>query len=505
MNGTPPGDGDLSGISGAGARARDDVMAMIRASLAAADPWALTRGKLRLAAADPWALMQVNLPLKGDAITIVNTMLLRDAFCGIYVIGAGKAAASMAAAVEDAFGDLIIDGLIIVKDGYRTVETSRIEIIEAAHPVPDERGAEGARRILELAAKAGSRGDPAPLEGIIARPGRAILICLVSGGGSSLLTLPADGLTLEDIQQTTTALLRSGAPIEEINTVRKHLTLASGGKVAQAAEGAMVFTLIISDVIGDDLGVIASGPTFPDYTTYRNAITVLELRGLLESVPDRVVEHLRAGEAEEKQQDLMDVFARRDAIRNDGNFYILGSNRTALEAAAATASMMGYRVFMLDEPLTGEAREAAAELVDRAIGLAAGNQQTGGSSDPEGQQEPARGICVLAGGETTVTVTGCGSGGRAQEFALAAALAIEGRDDILAFAFGTDGTDGFTDAAGAMADGTTVARAKAMGLDPARHLRDNDSFPFFSALGDLIITGPTGTNVNDIYGVMINP
>lgn len=491
-------------------------MAMVRASLAAADPWALTREKLSVKPADPWSLVQAKLPPGGDAITIVDTGLLRDAFCGIYVIGAGKAAASMAAAVEDAFGDLIIDGLVIVKDGYRTVETSRIEIIEAAHPVPDERGAEGARRILELAAKAGSRGDPAPSEGVLTRPGRAILICLVSGGGSSLLTLPADGLSLEDIRQTTTALLRSGAPIEEINTVRKHLTLASGGKVAQAAEGAMVFTLIISDVIGDDLGVIASGPTFPDHTTYRNAITVLELRGLLESVPSNVVEHLRAGEDWEMRQDWKEAYARRQAIMRDGSFYILGANRTALEAAAATASMMGYRVFTLEEPLTGEAREAAAELVERAIGLAAGDQPSGdqpsgGSRDSNGQQAPARGICVLAGGETTVTVTGCGTGGRAQEFALAAALELssrdntedrEGRENISVFAFGTDGTDGFTDAAGAMVDGTTVARAHALGLDPLLHLRDNDSHPLFSALGDLIVTGPTGTNVNDIYGVI---
>jgi hydroxypyruvate reductase len=443
-------------------------MSLVRAALAAADPWTLVREKLSLSE---------------DSIRIVHSGLKRELIQNIYVIGAGKAGAPMAAAVEDAFGDLITDGLVIVKDGYRTVETNRIEIIEAAHPVPDARAATGARRILEMAGRAGDHD---------------LVICLISGGGSALMTLPAGELSLEDVQQTTSALLRSGAPIDDINAVRKHLTLASGGRVAMAAGSSMVVTLIISDVIGDDLSVIASGPTFPDWTTYGNALTVLESRGLLDLVSARVIAHLEAGVAGTIAETPKPGRRHTDIFKHC-NIYILGSNRTALDAAAAAATQLGYEELTLDEPVTGEARDAAIKLVD----FSRKHADSGRDRDAGDQEIPP--VCVLAGGETTVTVTGNGLGGRAQEFALAAALAIEGREDTLAFAFGTDGTDGPTDAAGAIADGTTTARARALGLDPERHLRENDAYPFFRELGDLIITGPTGTNVNDIYGVLIAP
>ncbi len=435
---------------------RDAAMSLIRAALAAADPWTLVREKLALTA---------------DAVRIANLALDRNSLENIYVIGAGKAGAPMAAAVEDALGELITDGLVIVKDGYRTMETSRIEVIEAAHPVPDERGAAGARRILEMVARAGSHDA---------------VICLISGGGSALLTLPAGNLSLDDIRSTTTSLLRSGAPIDEVNAVRKHLTLASGGRVAMAAGAALVITLIVSDVIGDDLSVIASGPTYPDETSYDNALTVIELRGLIDEVPASVLVHLEAGAAGK----LGDTHEPdRGRIFEHGNFYILGSNRTALGAAAASAGLQGFEVYKMTEPLTGEARDAAAELLEFSREQAPGVQPR----------------CFLAGGETTVTVAGEGSGGRAQEFALAAALEIDGAPGTLVFAFGTDGTDGETDAAGAFADGTTVMRARARGLDPEDHLRRNDSHEFFKVLGDLIVTGPTGTNVNDLYGVIIHP
>jgi len=435
---------------------RETVMAIMRAALAAADPWALVREQLSL---------------EPDAIGIAGYDLDPIFYQNIYVLGAGKAGAPMAAAVEDALNERVTGGLVIVKDGYRTVGTSSIEVIEAAHPVPDERGAEGAKRLLELAGRATERD---------------IVICLISGGGSALLTLPAGNLTLEDIRLTTSALLLSGAPIEEVNAVRKHLTLASGGRLAEAAAPALLITLIISDVIGDELSVIASGPTFPDPTTYSNALTVLELRGLMDQVPAAVLEHLQAGAAGGIPETPK---PEGNGLAGNGNHVILGSNRTALDAAVATASMLGYQVTTLDDPLIGEARDAAPEVLEFAWERARKR-----SAPPQ---------CILAGGETTVTVTGTGSGGRAQEFVLSAALSIEGLADTHVFAFGTDGTDGPTDAAGAMADGKTASRARAKGLDPERSLSDNDSHTFFESLGDLIVTGPTGTNVNDIYGVII--
>jgi glycerate-2-kinase len=316
---------------------------------------------------------------------------------------------------------------------------------------------------------------------------------LISGGGSALTALPAPGISLEELQMTVTGLLRSGADIAEVNAVRKHLTMAGAGRLAEASFPARVLTLIISDVIGDPLDVIASGPTVPDESSFADAVTVLERYGLLGKMPSSVVARLRAGaagEVEETPKPGTGIFSQ---VEN----HILASNRTALIAAGDAAEGLGYSVLRLAEPVIGEAREAAARLVVLARGQA-GHEQASG--------EPiCKPICIIAGGETTVTVTGRGIGGRAQEFVLAAALAIDGLDDVFVFAFGTDGTDGFTDAAGAMADGTTITRARSLGLDLGRHLGDNDSFPVFNALGDLIVTGPTGTNVNDIYGVIIRP
>ncbi len=446
---------------------RETVMVLVRAALEAADPYELIRSKLSLSE---------------DAITIVHAGIIRKAIQNIYVIGAGKAGAPMAAAVEDAFGDLIAEGFVIVKDGYRTAQTEHIEIVEAAHPVPDVRAAAGARRVLGIAGRAG-RDD--------------ILLCLISGGGSALLTLPAEGLMLEEIRQTTTALLRSGASIDQINIVRKHLTLASGGRVATVAYPALVFTLIISDVIGDDLGVIASGPTFPDWSTFGDAINVLESHNLLEQVPARVLKHLEAGAAGLIEETPKPGRHDKD-IRKQGNFYILGSNGTALDAAAAAAASLNYRVNKWEEPLTGKACDEARRIVVAARDEA---HPADGIANGTARQP----LCILAGGETTVTVKGSGLGGRAQEFVLAAALEIEDREDILVFAFGTDGTDGPTDAAGAIADGSTAARARELGIDPEDSLKRNDSYNFFQSLGDLIITGPTGTNVNDIYGVILKP
>lgn len=464
---------------------RADARNIIEAALAAADPYRLVREAVALKRLPLHRVYRPDMDLDRlraagatspesdvECINVVHLGFRPDFPDNLYVIGAGKAGVPMAAAVEDALGDRITAGAVVVKEGHRTAKTSRIELLEAAHPVPDERSCEAARRLLELAGRA-RQGD--------------LVIFLVSGGGSALTALPAGGLTLEDIRQATEALVKSGASIGEINTVRKHITALAGGQLAAAARPATLVTLIISDVIGDDLGTIASGLTYPDETTYAMAIDVIRRRRLELRLPDAVVVHLEAGAAGR----IPETPKPADSRTGSGSWYVLGSNRTALDAAAREAASLGYRVIIVDEPFLGEARDEACRLVARSLA----EQAAGGSG--------ALPLCLLAGGEPVVTVTGAGKGGRAQEFALAAALAMSGLKGALLFACGTDGTDGPTDAAGAFADRTTAVRARAAGFDPARHLDENNAYPLFDALGDLIITGPTGTNVNDIFGVLM--
>lgn len=423
-----------------------------------------------LAAVEPGRLVGEALAFKDGNLTVAGHSYKLPAIENIYVVGAGKAAAPMAAAVEDALEERISAGTVVVKDGYSRGGAREIEVLEASHPVPDERGCEAARKLLGLAGEAGPDD---------------LVICLISGGGSALLSLPAGDLSLGDIQETTTALLKCGAAIGEVNAVRKHLTVASAGRLAAACYPAEVLTLIISDVIGGDLEAIASGPTVPDSSTFAQALEVLGRYGLTGRVPAAVLSHLKAGvegRVSETPKPGDPAFGRVANI-------ILASNRNAVDAAAEAATAGGYNTFKL-EPLQGEARDEAGEFA----ALARKEARHGEPAVP-----PA---CILAGGETTVTVRGGGTGGRAQEFALAAAGRISGLKDVLVFACGTDGTDGPTDAAGAFADGGTVARAAELGLDPAAHLAENNAYPFFKELGDLIITGPTGTNVNDIYGLL---
>ncbi|MCL4473928.1 MAG: DUF4147 domain-containing protein [Actinobacteria bacterium] len=445
-------------------RGRELVMRLIRAALEPVDPWQLVRKALHLEAD--------NLLIAGDEYDLSSVDR-------ILVLGAGKAAGPMALAIESVLGERVSSGAVVVKDGYGVDGLKRIALREAAHPIPDARSAGAARELLEMATGAGERD---------------LVICLLSGGGSALMALTPPGLTLDGLQRTSEALFRSGAAIDEVNTVRKHLTMASAGRLAAAAFPAAVSTLIISDVIGDSLDIIASGPTTPDPSTFSMALDVIDryrLRGKLAPAALHRLEEGAAGRIEETPKPGDSVFAR---IQN----HILASNSTAVDAAVAAASAIGFngRVHRRVRPVTGEAREAARELVAAAV------KEWEASARP-GAAAPASSLCLIAGGETTVTVTGKGTGGRAQEFALAAALSIEGRRDTLVFAFGTDGTDGPTDAAGAIADGATVARARALGLEPEDYLREHDAYPFFQALGDLIMTGPTGTNVNDIYGVII--
>jgi glycerate 2-kinase len=391
----------------------------------------------------------------------------------VVVVGAGKASGAMAAAVERQLGDRVADSLVVVKDGYRA-PTRRIRVVEAGHPVPDERGAAAARSIRALAECAGADD---------------LLLFLVSGGGSALTPAPVPPITLVEKQALTRALLAVGATIHELNAVRKHCSLLKGGQLARAAFPAQVHSLILSDVIGDPLDVIASGPTAPDASSFADALAILDRFDLRARVAPAIrarLERGARGEVEETPKAGDPVFNRVTNV-------VIGNNQIVVDGAAARARALGVTPYVLTRSLAGEAREVARDLVALACDVRAGR----------GPVKPP--ACVIAGGETTVTVTGPGRGGRCQELALAAALELAASDGILILAAGTDGTDGPTDAAGAVADGATAERARAQGLDPRRALADNDSHTLFDRLGDLVVTGPTNTNLLDVYLALIDP
>lgn len=338
--------------------------------------------------------------------------------------------------------------------------------------MPDERGVKGTEEILSLVEKAGERD---------------LVICLISGGGSALLIAPVSGISLEDKQNATKFLLASGATIHEFNTVRKHLSRAKGGRLAQMAYPATVASLILSDVVGDDLDVIASGPTVPDPSTFQDADKILKDYGIWNQLASSVRHHFEKGSSGQ----IEDTPKSDNPAFQQCSQELVGTNLQALEAAAKTAGSLGYRPLILSSKVEGEAREVA--IFFTAIG-----KEVLGSENP---LKPP--VCVLCGGETTVTLQGDGHGGRNQEFALASALAIDGLDNMIVLSGGTDGTDGPTDAAGAIADGTTLARARENDLDPKDFLQRNDSYNFFQKLDDLIMTGPTRTNVMDIYMLLV--
>jgi glycerate 2-kinase len=381
----------------------------------------------------------------------------------IFVVGAGKATAPMAKAVEQLLGNRIAGGFINVKHGH-AAKLKFIEQNECGHPVPDEAGVRGAHRIAAIAREATARD---------------LLICLISGGASALMPLPAPPITLAEKQATTNVLLACGATIHEINAVRKHISSIKGGQLAALASPARVLSLILSDVIGDNLDVIGSGPTSPDLSTFATARAVFDKYGIWNKAPLAVRKRLEAGVKGE-------VPETPKALKNVDN-RIIGSNRLALEAAAEKAKELGFKTLILSSTVEGETREIAGmhaaiarEVRDYGCPLKA----------------PA---CIISGGETTVTLRGKGKGGRNQEFALAAAVGIAGLKDVLIFSAGTDGTDGPTDAAGAMADGETLRR----GPEALRRLAANDSYDFFRPLKDLVITGPTGTNVMDVHLILV--
>jgi hydroxypyruvate reductase len=389
----------------------------------------------------------------------------------VVVVGAGKASGAMAAAAEQVLSERIADGLVVVKDGYRA-DTRRVRLVEAGHPVPDARGEAAAARIRSLAESAGPDD---------------LLLVLVSGGGSALTPAPVPPITLGDKQVMTRLLLAAGATINQLNAVRKHCSLLKGGQLARAAAPARVHALLLSDVIGDPLDVIASGPTAPDVSTFAEALAILDRFALTARAPAAVVERLRRGargEIAETPKPDDPVF---DLVTNT----VIGNNALVVDAAAERARALGYTPHVLTRALEGEAREVARTLVDLARQVRAGRGPV------------AAPACLIAGGETTVTVRGAGSGGRCQEWALAAAIALEGTDGIVALAAGTDGTDGPTAAAGALADRESAGRARALGHDPRSRLAENDSNPVLAALGDLVVTGPTNTNLLDLYLLLV--
>ncbi len=431
---------------------------------------AIFRAALR--AADPGHCVRRSLSAEGGALRILGTSYPLEAISRLVVIGAGKATPALAAAAEEILGERIAAGAINTKYGH-SLPLKHISTTECGHPLPDQAGVEGTERMLGL------------LQGLDAE---ALVLCLFSGGGSALMPAPAEGISLAEKQATTQALLACGATIEEINTIRKHLSRVKGGLLARCAHPARVVSLLISDVIGDRLDAIASGPTYPDPTTFGDCLALIEWYQLRSRLPAAVCRHLEAGARgllPETPKAGDPCFARTAT-------HIIGNNSLAIEAAAEAARSLGYQPLILSSRIGGEAREVAA--VHAAIA-----QEVCASGRP--MAPPA---CIISGGETTVTLRGRGRGGRNQEFALAAAVQLEGWEGITCLSGGTDGTDGPTDAAGAIADGDTAQRGRQQGLSAEAHLRNNDSYTFFQALGDLIITGPTGTNVMDLRLFLIS-
>ncbi len=423
-----------------------------------------------LAAADPRAAVVANLSLSGNRLAAAGREAPLD---GRLVLAAvGKASAAMAEAALGSLGDRVQHGLIVMPDGYRWGVAQRYPAVEAmagGHPVPDERGREAARCLMDMARGLGPRD---------------VCVLLLSGGGSALLPLPRPPVSLEDKKEVTALLLASGADISEINVVRKHLSAIKGGRLAEAARGS-ILTLAVSDVVGDSLASIASGPTVPDPSRYADAIGILQRHGLWERAPDSVRNLLEDGAAGKAPETPKSLAARHEAV-------VISSNRTAVEAAMAEAAACGFTPVLLTGSLSGEAREAG-----RMLAAAARQAQAGAGP----VRPPA---CLIAGGETTVTVKGSGRGGRNQEIALSAAIELSGTNGILLASFATDGKEGNTDAAGATASGDTAAAGRRAGLDPAMCLKTNDSHSFLSAAGELIVTGPTGTNVNDISFALVS-
>jgi hydroxypyruvate reductase len=424
-----------------------------------------------LAAVEPAAAVGRFLRRDGDILHVGEHRFDLALLQRVIVVGAGKAGAPMARAVAAALGDNLSAGLVVVKDGHLAAETSAssavLRVVEAGHPVPDERGVNAAQAMLAL------------LQNLTAHD---LVIALISGGGSALLTLPVPGVTLAEIQQLTGQLLASGADIGAINILRKHLDQLKGGGLARLVRPATLVTLVLSDVVGSPLDSIASGPTVPDSSSFADALAVLARYGLDQSVPPSILAHLRRGAAGA----IPDTPKPGDPLFDGVSTHLVGSNELAAAAALQAASAEGFTPLLLTTSLEGEAREAGRFL-------AAILREVAASGNPL-----PRPVCLVAGGETTVTLRGTGRGGRNQELALAAVQGLAGLVDVALVALATDGGDGPTDAAGAVVTGQTAARARVLALDSADYLARNDAYHYFAALDDLLLPGPTATNVNDL-------
>jgi glycerate-2-kinase len=429
-----------------------------------------------LKAADPYRAVKNHLFLSGDYLSAAGVDYELKVFRRIIVIGAGKGTAPMAQAVEDILNDRINEGIVIVKYGH-TRPLRKIVQREAAHPLPDEAGLRATAEIRELLKGAGEE---------------TLVICLLSGGASSLLVAPADGITLSDKRIVTDLILSAGADIHELNSVRKHLSAVKGGRLAEIAYPATILTVILSDVIGDRLDVIASGPTVPDSSSFRDALHVIHKYSLEKKIPSGVFSLLHLGVAGVIPDTPKSGAVFFQQVRN----IIVGSIRQSLEAARVRGAELGLEPQLLTSELQGEAREAARFLAQTALSAR--------DSMKAGERR-----CLLSGGETTVAVKGTGKGGRNQELALAFALETEGKDGFSLLSAGTDGTDGPTDAAGAVVDGTTAPKAREMGMNPMEFLTNNDSYGFFQKFDELtgekthLTTGPTGTNVMDMQIILV--
>lgn len=442
---------DLSAFEGLGHGSRSQVEEITRAALAPADPRAAIQRALRM---------------EGQTLWVCGRTYPLSQYERVFVVGAGKASAAMAAAVEQVLGERIVGGWVNVKDG-NVVPTRFVTIQEAGHPLPDERSVEGSKHIVSLVEQATDRD---------------LVLCLISGGGSALMTLPVEGIALSDMSELTRALLRCGATINEMNAVRKHIEQLKGGQLARLASPAAVISLILSDVIGSPLDVIASGPTSPDESTFADALSVLNKYELVSAAPRSVVRHLELGAIGRIPETPKHGDAALDRVQN----CVIASNEQAAEAAVGKAKELGFHSLLLSTFIEGEAREVARVLAGILREI-----------DHSGRPVP-RPACVVAGGETTVTIRGNGLGGRNQELALAAVAPLAGLTNVALLSLGTDGSDGPTDAAGALTTGLTAARAAREGLNPDAFLANNDAYHFFESVGDLIKTGPTNTNVNDL-------
>ncbi|MEM2347717.1 MAG: glycerate kinase [Sulfolobales archaeon] len=433
---------------------RSDALRIIEAGLQAADPVRSIKNVVRL---------------EGSRLVVGGKVY--DIGSGVKVLGFGKASASMALAVEEVLGDLIIDGIVIVPKGLKPPKLGRIKVMYGSHPIPDEDTINSTKELLRLCSQ--SEGE--------------MFIVLISGGGSALFELPVEPITLNDLRVLTTQLLKCGADIKEINTVRKHVSMVKGGRLAELLYPSNVVSLILSDVVGDPIEFIASGPTAPDPTTYDDAVKLLKRYEIFDSIPASVREVLMKG----LRGELRETPKPGDKIFDKVLNYVVASNYISLKAMEEEARRLGYNTLILTSMVEGEAREVGKLLA-------------GVMKNVKKYDEPVRKpAAILAGGETTVTVRGKGIGGRNQELALSVAISIAGLDNVVFASIGSDGVDGVSVAAGGIVDGETVIRGRELGLNPYDFLNNNDSYNYLSRLGSSILTGPTGTNVNDLLIALI--